>query len=119
MSVILPVNAILIGFKSRVAGVLARPVGILLKTEGLSGTLYAAAGWLQKNVRFLPIVRFLKKSQEQSTFATVVARSQSSLPPEDLRKMAGVRIADFESDVDHAQVRFAQQLARLIHPQVD
>ena len=92
--------------------------GDIAQKAGLLAHVYAAACRLRKSVRFLLNVRLLN-SQQLSTLATVVARSQSNFPPEQSGKMARVRIADFESDVDHAQVRLAQQPARLVHSQVD
>jgi len=46
-------TAILIASNTHVAGVLARPIGILLKTEGLSAHCYSAVCRLRKSVWFL------------------------------------------------------------------
>ena len=54
-----------------------------------------------------------------STLPAVIAWGKAGFPAEELREMAGIRVADFKSDSDDALFRFAQQLSRRIQPQID
>jgi len=54
-----------------------------------------------------------------STLPAVIAWGKAGFPAEELREMAGIRIADVKRHVHYALLRFAQQSSRGIHPQID
>ena len=53
------------------------------------------------------------------TLATVVAGREAGFPSKPLRKMAGIRVAHFKSDIHNAFLCFSEQSLRRIHAQID
>jgi hypothetical protein len=46
------------------------------------------------------------------TLPTVIARAKTSLPAEEAREMAGVRVAHFKGDIHNTLLGFAEQSSR-------
>ena len=54
-----------------------------------------------------------------STLSPIVARGQAGLFAEQVCEMAGVCVTNIERNIHHALLRFAKQLSRDVHPQID
>jgi len=112
-------TAILIASETHVAGVLARPIGILLKTEGAAGTLLRCRLSVTEKCVIPANCETFQTSPDQSTLAAICAWSQTSFPAEDLGEMAGICITDIESDFYYTLLCFTQQLSRSIDSQIN
>ena len=100
--------AILVVSNSRVAGVFAAPVGDIAQYGGsVSAFLRCRLSVTEECA--IPAKCEVFKVARAINVGDGSRSDESGFPPEQLREMAGVRIADFESDVDHTQVRFAQR----------
>ncbi|HMG73615.1 MAG TPA: hypothetical protein VK582_08945 [Pyrinomonadaceae bacterium] len=57
-------------------------------------------------------------AKRRSTLPAVVARRQAGFSAEELCEMAGVCVANIKGNIHNALLRFAQQSARYIKPQI-
>jgi hypothetical protein len=67
----------------------------------------------------LTVGRVPRAAQRRSTLPTVVAWGQAGFSAEELCKMTWVRVANIEGNIDNTHLRFAKQLSRDVHPQIN